>query len=178
MSTDRARSDDADAWVPFPTKEEGDALVLEFQRLAARLTQAKLLSPATSRRLMRSMNRERRAAEDRRTRLAQLVLDILLSLEDGALKENQHFVRLEGDRVALHLASLGPALLRAQRVALHSAELRSLVTFGWRYFRNVVVARSDRTRFDADDDRRRVVVLHVPSAYEFVGARKKAVPFR
>ena len=35
-----------------------------------------------------------------------------------------------------------------------------------------------RARFGADDDRRRVIVLHEPSAREFVVARKKAVPFR
>ncbi|MBK6845583.1 MAG: hypothetical protein IPG88_25445 [Gemmatimonadetes bacterium] len=30
--------------VPFPTKEERDALMLEFQRLAARLTRAGLVA--------------------------------------------------------------------------------------------------------------------------------------
>jgi hypothetical protein len=35
-----------DAPVPFPTKEERDALILEFQRLAARLTRAGLAVPS------------------------------------------------------------------------------------------------------------------------------------
>ena len=37
-----------DAPIPFPTKEERDELILEFQRLAARLTRAGLLSRASS----------------------------------------------------------------------------------------------------------------------------------
>lgn len=178
MNAEPSIADDADAGRPLPSTEERDALVLEFQRLAARLVQAQLISKATSARLVRSMNRERRSTEDRRNKLAQLVLDVLLSLDDGTLKDGQHFVRQDGDRVALHLASLGPALFRAKRMELSSAELRGLVTFGWLHFRAVLVSRSGRARFGADDDRRRVVVLHEPSAREFVGARKKAVPFR
>ena len=88
------------------------------------------------------------------------------------LTEGQHFVRLDDEHIALHLASLGTALFRAQRMALSSAELRSLVNFGWQHYRDVLVSRSARARFGADDDRRRVVVLHEPSAREFVGARK------
>ena len=38
-----------DAPIPFPTKEERDALILEFQRLAARLTRAGLMSRASER---------------------------------------------------------------------------------------------------------------------------------
>lgn len=158
--------------IPSLTKVERDALVLDFQRLAARLVQAKLLSASTSTRLMRSLNRERLAADDRQRKLAQLVLEVLLGLGDGTLTEGQHFVRLDDEHVALHLASLGTALFRAQRMALTSAELRSLVNFGWQHYRNVLVSRSGRARFGADDDRRRVVVLHEPSAREFVGARK------
>lgn len=178
MNTEQSISDHADAWRPLPSSEEREALVLEFQRLAARLVQAQLISSTTASRLVRSMNRERRTAEDRRNKLAQLVLDVLLSLEDGALNEGQHFVRQHDDHVALHLASLGPALFRAKRIELSSAELRSLVTFGWRHFRDVLVSRSGRARFGADHDRRRVIVFHEPSARKFVGARKKAVPFR
>jgi hypothetical protein len=162
---------------PLPSPEEREALVLEFQRLAARLVQAQLISRATSARLVRSMNRERRTTEDRRNKLAQLVLDILLSVDDGTLKEGQHFVRQDGDRLALHLALLAPALFRAKRLELSSFELRSLLTFGWRHFRDVLVSRSGRARFGADDDRRRVVVLHEPAARALVGAPPKPVPF-
>ena len=72
-----------DAPVPFPDKEERDALILEFQRLAARLTRAGLMSRASSSRLMRSMNQERRYAEDKRHAFPELVLAILLAIEDG-----------------------------------------------------------------------------------------------
>lgn len=178
MSTQQPISDDTEAWRPLPSTEQRDALVLEFKRLAARLVQAQLLTSASSSRLVRAMNRERHATEARRSKLAQLVLDVLLSLDDDTLKDGQHFVRLDDDRVALHLASLGPALYRAKRIELSSAELRGVVTFGWQHFRDVIVSRSGRARFGADDDRRRVVVLHEPSAREFVGAYKKPVPFR
>ena len=127
MSTEQPIPDDADAWRPLPSPEDREGLVLEFQRLAARLVQAQLISSTTSARLVRSMSRERRTTEDRRNKLAQLVLDVLLSLDDGTLKEGQHFVRQDGDRVALHLASLGPALYRVKRLELSSAELRSLL---------------------------------------------------
>ena len=59
--------------IPFLTKEERDALVLEFQRLAARLAQARLIAPATSTRLMRTIHRERRLADERQGHLADLV---------------------------------------------------------------------------------------------------------
>lgn len=169
--------DDTDAPLPFPTKEERDALVLEFQRLAARLARARLISVASSTRMMKTINRERRAAEERRTALGQLVVDILLSFEDGTLRERVHYVRQDNVHVALHLESTALALFRAGRGQLTARELRSLFGFGWRHFRDVVVSRSSRARFDSDGDRRRVVVLHEPSAYEFVGTRKKSVPF-
>ncbi|MFO0562379.1 MAG: hypothetical protein U0269_30465 [Polyangiales bacterium] len=69
--------------IPFLTKEERDALVLEFQRLAARLAQARLIAPATSTRLMRTIHRERRLADERKGHLADLVFNILVSIEDG-----------------------------------------------------------------------------------------------
>ena len=175
--TDTALDDSHDA-LPFPTPDERDALILEFQRLAARLTQAGLISRISSDRLMRSMNRERRYAEDKRHALPKLVLDILLGIEEGSLKEREHFVRPKDDLVAVHLASAGPALFKAGRARFTQAEARSLFHFGWRHFRDVVVARSDRARFGPEEDRRRVVVLHVPSANEFVGRRSKAVPTR
>jgi hypothetical protein len=40
MSTEQPIPDDAEAWRPLQSPEERDALVLEFQRLAARLVQA------------------------------------------------------------------------------------------------------------------------------------------
>jgi hypothetical protein len=176
---DTATDHDAlSAPLPFPTKEERDALILEFQRLAARLTQAGLISRVSSDRLMRSMNRERRYAEDKRHALPELVLNILLGIEEGTLKEREHFMRLKDEHIAVHLASAGPALFKAGRGRLTQAEARSLFHFGWLHFRNVVVARSERARFGPEEDRRRVVVLHVPSAYEFVGARLKPVPSR
>ena len=178
MNAELPISDDADVWRPPPSPDQREALVLEFQRLVPRLVRAQLISTATSSRLVRSMHRELRATEDRRNKLAQLVLDLLLSVDDGTLKEGQHFVRQDGGRIALHLASLGPALYRVKRLELSSAELRGLLTFGGRHFRDVLVARSGRARFGDDDDRRRVVVLHEPTAREFIGARKKAVPFR
>ncbi|GAB4215621.1 MAG: hypothetical protein OHK0013_41350 [Sandaracinaceae bacterium] len=167
-----------DAPIPFPDKEERDALILEFQRLAARLTRAGLMSRASSSRLMRSMNQERRYAEDKRHAFPELVLAVLLAIEDGTLKEREHFVRLEGDRVALHLESVAPALYHAGRGQLPARQMRSLFHFGWLHFREVVHARSERMRFGPEEDRRRTVVVHVPSAHDFVGSRPAAVPPR
>lgn len=167
-----------DAPVPFPDKEERDALILEFQRLAARLTRAGLMSRASSSRLMRSMNQERRYAEDKRHAFPELVLAVLLAIEDGTLKEREHFVRLEGDRVALHLESVAPALFHAGRGQLPSRQMRSLFHFGWLHFRDVVRARSERMRFGPEEDRRRTVIVHVPSAHAFVGSHPRAVPSR
>jgi hypothetical protein len=164
--------------LPFPTNEERDALVLEFQRLSARLTQAGLISSASATRLMRSMNRERRDAEDRRHALPKLIQAILLGVESGTLKERDHFVRPGDERLALHLESIAQPLFRAHDTSWNAREMRRLFRFGWLHFRAVVVARSDRARFGPEEDRRRVVVLHVPSAYEFVGRRPNAVPAR
>lgn len=168
----------ADASSPFPSTEERDALVLEFQRLAARLAQAKLIAPATSVRLMRTIHRERRLADERRGQLSDLVFNILVSIEDGTLKEGVHIVRLSDNRVAIHPETVATALYRAERGRLLRRELRSLLELGWRHARDVVVARSERVRFDREGDRRRCAILHIPSAEIFVGARSVAVPSR
>lgn len=164
--------------IPFLTKEERDALVLEFQRLAARLAQARLIAPATSTRLMRTIHRERRLADERQGHLADLVFNILVSIEDGTLKEGEHFARLPDERVAVHPEAVATALYRAERGRLLRRELRALLELGWRHEREVVVARSERVRFDHDGDRRRCAVLHLPSARKFVGGRSKPVPAR
>ncbi|MBC7174051.1 MAG: hypothetical protein H5U40_16535 [Polyangiaceae bacterium] len=178
MNHDTSDETLTDAPLPFPTQEERDALILEFQRLAARLTRAGLLSRASSTRLMRSMNQERRLAEDKRHALPELLLAILLSLEDGTLMEGRDFVHGQEGLVALHLESVAPVLFRAQRTSWAPREMRRLFHFGWLHFREVVRARSERMRFGREEDRRRTVVVHVPSAYEFVGSRPKAVPSR
>jgi hypothetical protein len=164
--------------IPSPTKEERDALVLELHRLAARLVQARLIAPATSTRLMRTITRERRLADERQGQLADLVFHILVSIDDGTLKEGEHFALLPDDRVAVHPEAVATALYQAERGRLLRRELRALLELGWRHERDVVVSRSERVRFDRDGDRRRCVILHVPSARKFVGGRSKAVPAR
>jgi len=158
-------TDDSNA--PPSTKEEGDALFLEFQRLATRLTYEGYVSVETSTRLVRVVNQERRHAEDRRRELSKLVLAILRAIEDGVLEEREHFVRLEGDRIAMHLESIAKALVRPLDVSWNAREMRRVFRDGSRRFRDVVVTRSGRARFG--DDRRRVVVLHAPSAYQLAG---------
>lgn len=160
------------------TSDELDALVLEFHRITAKLVRARLITVAASARLMRAVQREKRNAEDTRAALSKLVLDILLGIEEGTLKEGEHFMRLPDDNLALHPESVGAALGKAGRTNLLRREVKSLLLMGWQQYRHVVVDRTCRARFNGDGDRRRVVVLHEPTAYEFVGAHKKAVPFR
>lgn len=164
--------------IPFPNNEERDALVLEFQRLAARLTQAGLMSRVSSTRLMRTMNHQRAHAEDVRHALPKLVLEILLCIEDGTLKVREHYLRSGDSFVALHLESAAPAMFRAKRSLLAARDMRRLFHFGWLHFREVVQARSERMMFGPEEDRRRTVVLNVAKAYEFVGSRPPAVPSR
>jgi hypothetical protein len=160
---------DTDVPVTFPDKDEHDALVLEFQRLAARLTRAGVLSRASSTRLMRSMSKERAVADDTRHALPKLVLAILLAIEDGTLKDGTDFVHGDNGFVALHLKSIAPVLYRAHRTSWSAREMRRLFDFGWLHFRDVVRARSERMRFGPEEDRRRTVILHGPSAWKFVG---------
>lgn len=167
-----------DAPITFPTKEERDALILEFQRLAARLTRAGLISRASSSRLMRSMNQERRQAEDKRHAFPELVLAILLAIEDGTLKDGADFVHGDNGFVALHLESIAKTLHHAKRATWPARTMRSLFHFGWLHFRDVVHARSERMRFGPEEDRRRTVIVHVPSAHALVGSRPRAVPAR
>jgi len=164
--------------VPFPEKEERDALILEFQRLAARLARAGLMSRASSSRLMRSMNQERTHAEEKRHAFPELVLDVLLAFEDGTLKEGEQLVRLEDGCVALHLESVAPALFNAGRGSLPVRQMRSLLHFGWLHFRDVVRARSERVRFGPEEGRRRTVIIHIPSARTLVGNQPTPVPSR
>ncbi len=167
-----------DAPVPFPTKEERDALILEFQRLAARLTRAGLLSRASSSRLMRSMSQERMSAEDKRHAFPELVLAILLAIEDGTLKDGADFAHGDNGFVALHLESIAKTLHQAKRPTCPARTMRSLFHFGWVHFREVVHARSERMRFGPEEDRRRTVIVHVPSAHKFVGSHPAPVPSR
>lgn len=160
--------------LPFPSREERDALVLEFYRLAARLSRAAVVTQETASRFMRMINQERRAAEDRLFELSTLVLAILQAVERGTFKEEEHFVRRDGNQLAIHLESIAKPLFNFHDTNWDATQLRVLMKFGARHFSHVVRAHSDRAFFAYH--RRRVIVLHEPSAYEFVGYRKKVVP--
>lgn len=167
-----------EATLSFPTKEERDALLLEFQRLAARLTRAGLLSRTSATRLARSMQDARRSAEDQRHAFPEALLAILLAIEDGTLKERVDFVRGGDGFVALHLETIATTLKAARRPTWPARELRSLFHFGWLHFREAVRARSERMRFGPEEERRRTVIVHVPSANRILGGREVAVPSR
>lgn len=167
-------SDDAS---PFPSNAARDALVLEFQRLTAKLVSVGLMSRVSSNRLMRAVNVQRAKAEVERQQLPQLVLAVLLSIDDGTLTEATHFVRRDG-AVALHLESVAPAMFRAERSKLTVREMRRLFHFGWLHFRDVVKARCERVMFVPNEDRRRTVVLDLEQAHAFVGTRAPGVPVR
>lgn len=160
---------------PFPDNAARDALVLEFQRLTAKLVSVGLMSRVSSNRLARAVNGQRARAEEARQLLPQLILAVLLCIEDGTLKEGTHYMRNDG-AVALHLESVAPAMFRAERSKLTAREMRRLLHFGWLHFRDVVLARSERMMFGPDGDRRRAVVLAVDKAYAFVGGRAPVVP--
>ena len=168
----------SDAPVPFPTTQERDELILEFQRLAARLTRVGILSRTSSSRLMRSMNQQRRQAEDKRHAFPELLLAIVLGIADGTLKAGSDFVHGDNGLVALHLESIANTLHRTQRGSWPARTMRSLFHFGWMHFREVVNARSARMQFGPEEDRRRTVIIHVPSANDFVGSRPAPVPAR
>lgn len=162
---------------PFPNNEARDALVLEFQRVTAKLVSASLMSRVSSNRLMRAVNVQRTKAEVERQQLPQLILAVLLCIDDGTLTEGTHFVRRDGG-VALHLESAAPAMFRAERSRLPVREMRRLFHFGWLHFRDVVKARCERVMFVPNEDRRRTVLLDVEKAHAFVGTRAPAVPVR
>lgn len=162
---------------PFPNNEARDALVLEFQRVTAKLVSAGLMSRVSSNRLMRAVNVQRTKAEVERQQLPQLILAVLLCIEDGTLTEGTHFVRRDGG-VALHLESAAPAMFRAERCRLTVREMRRLFHFGWLHFRDVVRARCERVMFVPNEDRRRTVLLDIEEAHAFVGTRAPAVPVR
>lgn len=153
-----------------------DAIVLEFQRVAARLVQAGAISGEMSARLVQAVSGSILDGEEMRRRLARLLFDVLAGVEDGTLKQGVHVLRLEGGRLALHLESVGPALLGAQRSALPIGQLRRLCRFGWQQVRDVVVESSLRVTFGPNEDRRRAVILDVAKANEFVGNRRRIVP--
>lgn len=167
-------SDDA---TPFPNNEARDALVLEFQRLTAKLVSVGLMSRVSSNRLVRAVNVQRAKAEVERQHLPQLILDVVLCVEDGTLTEGTHFVRRDG-AVALHLESVAPTMFRAERSKLTVREMRRLFHFGWLHFRDVVKDRCERVMFVPGEDRRRTVVLDLEQAHAFIGTRARGVPVR
>lgn len=165
------------AYVPFPSAEERSALMLEFQKVTARLVRAGLISQVSATRLVRGMHRAGSAADETRSALPKLILELLLAVDDGTLQEGLHYRRIDAGRLALHLESIAKRLYRAQRTTLTAKEMRRLTGFGWAHFRDVVVEKSKRVCFGEEDDRRRAVILDVAKAQEFVGM-KSAVPSR
>ena len=155
---------------------ETESLVLEFQRVTARLVQAGAISRKLSARLLQAVSRSSLAGEEMHRHLRQLLVGVLASVEDGTLEQGVHVLRLEGGRLALHLESAGPALFRAQRCALPAGELRRVCRFGWQHFRDVVVANSERVTFGPEEDRRRAVILDIARANEFVEKHQAVVP--
>lgn len=162
---------------PFPTAEERSALVLEFQKVTARLVRAGLISQVSATRLVRGIHHAGSVADETRHALPKLILEILLAVDDGTLQEGLHYRRIDTDHLALHLESIATRLYRAQRTNLTAKEMRRLTRFGWAHFRDEVVEKSKRVCFGEDDDRRRAVILNVAKAQQFVGI-KPAVPSR
>ncbi len=162
---------------PFPTAEERSAMLLEFQKVTARLVRAGLISQVSSTRLVRGIQRARSTADETRHALPKLILEILLAIDDGTLKEGMHYRRATSELLAIHIESTAIALFRAHRTSLGAREMRRLMRFGWAHFREVVVERSRRVCFGEEDDRRRAAILNIAKAQEFVGM-KSAVPSR
>jgi hypothetical protein len=162
---------------PTPTATaETESLVLEFQRVTARLLQAGAISRKLSARLVQAVSRSSLVGEELHRRLLQFLVGVLAGVEDGTLEQGVHVLWLEGGRLALHLESIGPALFRAQRCTLLTGELRRVCRFGWQHFRDVVVANSERVTFGPEEDRRRAVILDLARANEFVEKHQAAVP--
>ena len=174
----RAMHTNDTAAATYPSADERDALVLEFQRLTARLVRAGLLSRASSSRLVRGVQRSRKDADRLRSLLSDVLGDVLVSLEDGTLVDREQVLRAGDGCVALHLDSVGPVLFRAKRGSYPVRELRRVFRFGADYFGDVVKASSARVMFGPDGDRRRAVVLDLARAYAFIGSRPPPVPVR
>lgn len=153
-------------------------LVMDYQRAVARLAQAKLITPDEAVRSVRSVGRARARAEQRHEQLAELVFHIVLSIDDGTLVEGAHFARLPGFRAAFHVEAGAIALYRAGRGRLLRREVQSLLVLAAQQFPELVPERAARVRFNREGDRRRVVILHLPSAQKFIGERPRAVPTR
>lgn len=169
---------DADPDTTLSTHAERDALVLEYQRITARLAREGILSSVSATRLMRGMNHQRAKAEEVRFDFSKTVLAILRAVEDGVLKDGIHYRRGKPDFLAIHLEDVALAMTRTQRLRRTARDLRRLFRFGAEHFPKVVVARSARVMFGPDDDRRRAVVLDLAHASEFVGCRPLVVPPR
>ncbi len=159
--------------VPFPTSDERDALVLEFQKAVARLVPAGIMSTQSTSRLVRNVQRARKRVEDQRRALPDLVLAMLLATEDGTLVLGQHVLKADGT-LAVHIGDAAQALFRAERATLTPREMRALLQLGEAHFGDVVLACGQRVVFGPDGDRRRAAVLDVAKAYEFVGGRVPA----
>lgn len=163
--------------VPFPSSEERQTAVLEFQKAAARLVRAGCITADDSIRMVRFVNRTGRVAVEQRDSLRDLVLTVLLSVEDGTLREGAEFLWIPKG-LAIHVESTARALFRARRSSRGTRDLQRLFRFGARRFSDIVLARSERAMFGGGQDRRRAVVLDIDRAWEFVGGRPLRVPIR
>ncbi|MBI5531807.1 MAG: hypothetical protein HY898_03770 [Deltaproteobacteria bacterium] len=163
--------------IAFPSADERTELVLEFQRAAAKLVRAGLLSQSSSTRFVLRVNQGRRKAEESRHRLAQLIVDVLVAVEDGTLTDGVHVRRSETGMLAVRAESVARALFRAGRSQLTARATHDLLRFGHAFFPLVVVSTSERVCFGSVEDRFRTFVLDLAKAQEFVGI-KPAVPSR
>lgn len=156
--------------VPYPTSDERDALVLDFQKAVARLVPAGIMSTQSASRLVRGVQRARKRIDEKRQALPEVLLAILLATDDGTLVAGSHVLEMDG-KLAVHIGDTAQALFRAGRTKFTPRELRALLQFGETYFGDVLLACGQRVVFGPDGDRRRAAILDVAKAQEFVGGR-------
>lgn len=158
--------------------QEREALLCDFQRVAARLVRAGEISRDSSIRLMRLLNRSRRDTSAKQRTLRNVLHVLLVSLEDGSLEVGRHVVQNGRGELAVHIESVAPILSQVLQTLIITRELRRLLRFGAEHFPAVILPRTERVVFGAPEHRYRAVLINLEAARLLLKKTARPVPAR
>lgn len=147
-------------------------LLMEFQRLMAKMVRSDLLLAETADAIVRRLNQARRRYEELRLGLRQNLLELLTALDKGELRQGEHVAHQPEGLLAVNLEAAAPALSRIRCSTVTKSELRRHLLFGQEMFPNIILDYGDRYYFSSRTDRRRAVLLDIAQARAHVGLRE------
>lgn len=139
-------------------------LLRHLELVTSEMAQLGLLSRESRHQVVQLATREAQQAVADRDALAKLLLVFLRAMRDGLVHEPTHYLRGEGNVLALHPESLLEAVTGAHPDLPGPTEIRRLFRVGQKLVPEVILG-SQRVLFGAGIGRRRGVLLSEPHAH-------------